>query len=275
MGARRDEWLDRFTFGGRAPGGVGFILVVTLAASLLAAFTSRHAAPIFELASFVPELVLRGQIWRLVTWPFVEPSPISLIFECLFLWWFGRDLADEWGSRRFLQVWFGITLFASIVTMLVALVDPDVRAERYLGGVTIGEALIVAWGLWFPERVVRIYFVLPIKGYWLAWGTIALTVIYAIYSGWASLLPTLAAEGGMLMWLFRRSITGRWSSFQRERRVNAEQARKRTMAKKRAASAAHLRVIEGGDDSAPPLSPELEGKIDALLRGGKAEQKKD
>ncbi|AKU94412.1 Rhomboid family protein [Labilithrix luteola] len=274
--ARRDEWLDRFTFGGRLPGTVGVILVATVAASFLAAFTSRHVAPLFELAALRPELVLRGQIWRLVTWPFVEPSPLHLIFECLFLWWFGRDLADEWGSRRFFQVWFGVTLFASVVTSIVALVDPAVRVQSYLGGMGVAEALIVGWGLWFPDRVVRIYFVLPIKGLWLAWLTIAITIVFAVYEGWEFYLPTLAAEGGMLAWLFRRSFVGRWSSFQRQRRANAQQAQARTVAKKRAASAAHLRVIEGGDHDPPALSPELEGKIDALLRGAqKAGPKKE
>ncbi len=186
-------------------------------------------------------------------------------------------MADEWGSRRFLRsLGSGSPSFAAAVTMLVAVVDPDVRAESYLGGITIGEALVVAWGLWFPDRVVRIYFVLPIKGYWLAWGTIAVTVIYAIYAGWASFLPAPAAEGGMLGWLFRRSITGRWNSFQRERRARAEQDRKRTMARKRAASAAHLPRHRGRRPwPAPSLPSSRERSTRSCAAGRRSRRRTD
>jgi hypothetical protein len=41
-------------------------------------------------------------------------------------------------------------------------------------------ALVVGWGLTYPDNIVRIYLVLPIRGFWMAWGTVALTVAYAV-----------------------------------------------------------------------------------------------
>src|SRR5882672_8943214 len=108
--AYRQDWLERFSFGGRIPGAIGLTLVVTVASSLLVAFGSRHAEGIFAYAPLVPNEVWRGQVWRLVTWPFIEPAPLSLVFTCLFLFWFGVDLAREWGPRRFLFVYGGVAL---------------------------------------------------------------------------------------------------------------------------------------------------------------------
>jgi membrane associated rhomboid family serine protease len=263
------RWQDALTFGGRMPWTVGLLLSVTLALSLFVAFGSRHSAPLFELAALVPADVWRGQAWRLVTWPWIEPSPLSLIFTCLFIYWFGKDLGFEWGATRFLQV-FGVVVFtAAVGTSLVALVDRAVLDQSYIGGWALTAAMTVAWGLWFPDRVVRIYFVLPIRGYWLAWLTVAVTVIFAVYSGWEHFLPELFAEAAILAWLFRRTLLARWTKMRK-----ASQAED-LLRKRRARSAAHLRVVESLDDNPPDLPPDLEGKVVDLLGKRKPRDKND
>jgi membrane associated rhomboid family serine protease len=263
---RRAPLTDRLTFGGRLPWAIGLLLVLTVGPSLLAAFGDRHAAPLSELASLRPADVWHGQLWRLVTWPFIQPGPFGLLWACIFLYWFGRDLAQEWGSRRFLAVFGAIAVVAAAGTSLVALIDPAVLDHAYLGGYAIECGMIVAWGLWFPDQVVRIYFIIPVRGYAIAWLTIAITVVIAFYSGWEGVLPELVTEGSTLAWLFRRSILARW-----RRAVGGFETRRRdTRRRKRAqaASVAYLKVIESEDDDDPPsLPPDVERKIEDLLSG--------
>lgn len=271
---------DRLSFGGRVPWGVGLVLILTLVLSLVVAFGDRHAGSFFGLTALIPEAVWRGQVWRLVTWPFVEPSPFGLIFGCLFLYWFGGELGREWGSRRFLGVFAGIVLAAALVTCLVARIDADVLDRRYIGGWATGAALAVAWGLWFPDRVIRIWFVIPVRGYILAWFTVGLTVVLAIYLGWEHVLPVLAAEGAMLAWLYRGAVSSRWARVRRaaaaSREVRQREVVKRDRAKKRAASVAYLRLVESRDDAAPDLPPEVDARLDELLRGRpKGDRSKD
>jgi membrane associated rhomboid family serine protease len=251
--------LDRFTFGGRLPAGIGLVLTVTALASLFVAFGSRHAAPLFELASLDPAEVLKGQVWRLVTWPFIEPNPLSLLFGCLFLYWFGRDLDQEMGTRRFLLMYAGIVGASAVGTCLVALVDPAVMGHRYLGGWAPAVAMIVAWGHWFPHRVIRIWFVIPIRGYVLAWLAVAITIVFAIYSGWEWHLPELFAAGSMLAWLYQPALTSRVRRALRE-------SKRREKARRKRESVTALRDIEADDEEPPSLPPELQGKIDDLLR---------
>src|SRR5258706_924834 len=158
--ARPHRLREDLTFGGRIPWAVGLVLVLTIACSLVGAFGARHGPPLFELGALIPQHVLHGQVWRLATWPFLEPSALGLIFGCLGLYWFGTDLANEWGSPRFLAVFGAVMLAAATATCLVALVDPAVVDQVYLGSWTATSAMVVAWGLWFPDRVVRTYFVL-------------------------------------------------------------------------------------------------------------------
>jgi membrane associated rhomboid family serine protease len=261
----------QLSFGGRVPWGVGLVLVVTVVMSLVVAFSDRHAGSIFQLTTLVPADVWRGQVWRLVTWALVEPGALDLIFGCLFLYWFGGDLAREWGSTRFLRVYAGIVLVSASTTCLVGRIDPDVLDHVFVGGWTTGVALTVAWGLWFPDRVMRIYFIIPIRGYVLAWLTIAMTVVFAVYSGWERFVPELAAEGAMLTWLFRRSILSRWTKMRgavvASREAHRREVAKRDRAKRRAQSVSYLRVVESHDDSPPDLPPEVDAKLADLLRG--------
>jgi membrane associated rhomboid family serine protease len=268
--ARRGQRLDAFTFGGRLPWAVGLVLAITVVLSLFAAFGSRHAAPLFDWAALCPGDVWHGQLWRLVTWPWIEPSPLGLIFACLFLLWFGRDLAEELGSPRFLAVFGGVLLAAGVCTCLVALIDPSVLEQQYLGGWALADAMIVAWGLWFPHRVVRFYFVLPIRGFWLAWLTVAITVVLAVYMGWESVLPDLCAEGAILAWIYRGAVVTRWARMRRSvGEARRRDARRRQRSAARAKGVAHLRLVESSDDDPPPLPPEVQDRVDALLGGPK------
>jgi hypothetical protein len=148
-----------------------------------------------------------------------------------------------WGSRRFLLVFFGTCSFSAIVTCLLALLDSTLLDQVYLGSWPLDAALTIAWGLHFPTRVIRIYFVIPVSGRILAWGTVVLTAGYAVFYGWQHLVPVLAAEGGMLVYLFRGPVKKRWLRFRLaalERELAAEQ---------RAAAAA------GPDSSRPSDEP--------------------
>jgi len=51
--------------------------------------------------------VMDGQIWRLLTYAFLHDTqiPLHIIFNMLFLWWFGSDVEDLYGSKEFLAVY--------------------------------------------------------------------------------------------------------------------------------------------------------------------------
>jgi membrane associated rhomboid family serine protease len=242
------RWQQSFSFGGHLPWAVGLLLSVIVVLSLLVAFSDRHLSSLFHAASLIPGDVWRGQVWRLITWTFVEPGPLGLILGCLSIFWFAPDLAGEWGSRRFLAVFGGVVLAAAIGTCLVALVDRPVLTHAYLGIWPLVTALVVAWGLWFPDRVVRLFFVLLIRGWWLAWLTVAITVVYAVYVGWDSLLPELLAEASILAWAFRRTIFARWSKARRSMKARRREAdRIKSVRKRGKVVVDYLRAVEPPD----------------------------
>jgi membrane associated rhomboid family serine protease len=186
-------------FGGRVPPAVGGLLVATVLVSLVAAVGAQLGQGMRALLLLQPAAVWEGEVWRLVTWVLVEESPLNLLFGGLVLYWFGRDLVDAWGARRFLATWFGIPAAAAVLTCLVGLAWPRVQGGWFGGFWVALNVLVICWGLAYPFRQILLYFALPVSGQALVWITVGGTVLFALFSSVAAFVPHLLAEG--LAWL--------------------------------------------------------------------------
>jgi membrane associated rhomboid family serine protease len=197
------------TLGGRVPPAVGGLIAATVITSLVAVVGSRNGLPLLELCLLSPEAVLRGEVWRLVTWVLLETDPLNLLFGALVLYWFGRDLAGTWGERRFLAAYLGVAAVAGAVTTLLALAWPALRGGAWTGLWPAADGLVVAWALLFPFRQILLFFALPVSGRALLWVTVGGTLLFALFHGVAAFVPHLLAEGAM--WLHASGHgPGRW-----------------------------------------------------------------
>ncbi len=195
MAARRRgfEVPRFFTFGGRVPAGVGMLVALMLAASVWG-WMDRA---LLDAARLAPVAIRRGQVWRLVTWPFFQEDPFTLLFGGFMLWWVGQQLSLVWGERRFLLRFLLFTMGAAIGTTLLALAWDPASWVAHAGVWPVANALLVAWAMLFPDRQVNIWGVLPLTGKTLALLVAFGTLLYAIAGGWprgvASFSPHMVA----------------------------------------------------------------------------------
>ena len=201
---------QRLTFGGRVPVAVGFLIAATVVASLVGVVGERNGLPLLRLGLLEPRAIWRGELWRLVTWVFFETEPLGLLFGGLVLFWFGRDVCEAWGERRFLLAYLGTAAAAGLVASAVAtLVWPSLPAARWTGFWPAVDALVVAWSFLFPFRQILLFFALPVAGRTLLWVTVGGTVLYAVFYGLRDFLPHLLAEGVMALLAGTRG-PGQW-----------------------------------------------------------------
>lgn len=206
MARRRTDLAGFFTFGGRVPASVGLLLAIMLVSSVLASVDGR----ILEFAILAPPLVHRGEVWRVVTWPFVQPDIFSLLFVGFMLWWLGQQLSYAWSERRFVMRFLGYTLGAGIGTTLLSYAF-DSASAPHVGAWPVANALLVAWAMLFPDRQVNIWGVLPVTGRALALLVIGGTVLAVVMSGklhgFGGFAPHLVAVG--MAWFQARGLGGR------------------------------------------------------------------
>lgn len=209
------RWLDRSyeVLGGRLPAPVALLIAATFAASILAAQFPGFA----QMGALVPGLVGMGEVWRLVTWVLFEGDPLGLIFSALALFWFGGTLVGVWGPGRFLATYFAIAAASGLVTCLFAFFVPRLAGAPFVGPWPIVDALIIAFAIYFPNRDIFVYFVLPLRGRNLIYATLAGTVLFALLSGDISrFIPHFAAELGTLAWLRGSPLGPLWARIKYE-----------------------------------------------------------
>jgi membrane associated rhomboid family serine protease len=233
--ARRGDLSSFFTFGGRVPASVGTLLAVMLVASI-AGWTNPR---LIDAAALVPVAIQRGQVWRLVTWPFFQDDPFTLLFAGLILWQMGQQLSYAWSERRFVIRFFGYTLGAGVGATLLAYVWERATGIGHIGVWPVVMALIVAWAMLFPDRQVNIWGVLPITGKNVALLVTFGTLLYGIARGFAAFTPHLVAIG--IAWAQSRGVGTRRLGVQARQWWAARETRRR---------AKHLKVVkkDGSDD---------------------------
>ena len=187
------------SFGGRVPAAVDGLIVATVVVSLVAAVGGRSGLGLQQLLLLDTGAVWRGEVWRLVTWVLVEGDPVNLLFGGLVLYWFGRDLVEAWGERRFLATYFAVPAVAGVLASLLALAWPGLGAYRFSGFWVALNALVVAWGLNHPFRQILLFFAVPVSGKALVWITVGGTALFALFTGVGAFVPHLLAEG--VAWL--------------------------------------------------------------------------
>jgi membrane associated rhomboid family serine protease len=219
--------------GGRVPRVVLFLIVATLAGTI---FTVN----VTTVLVLVPELVLRGQVWRLVTWPLVQTDPLALIFACLLLWVMGPDLVSAWRPGGYLLRYVAIAGGTGAVMCLLALALPPLRPVAYvIGAWSIVNAFLIAWALMFPHRQVYQFFVLPTSGRNLVYFTVGLTALFALLHGpfWVLFLPSFVAMG----------LMGAYLHFPPWSRLMAQLRRSPSGPKR----ARHLRAVDAAREDKP------------------------
>lgn len=115
-----------------------------------------------HLAQYALDTV-RGQVWRLLTYMFIHVQILHLAFNMLALWFFAPALEDRWGTRRFWTFYLTAGVGAGLVHTAVALLTGQEAYSYVIGASGAIFAVMLAYAAYYPEAVVMIYGVFPMK----------------------------------------------------------------------------------------------------------------
>lgn len=177
-----DSWLDRFAWKHprfSVPNLMRFIVFANVLVYLLDGFSRGMLSTALGL---YPELVLQGQIWRLVTFIIVpEPygisglGPLWFIFAMMFYYSIGSTVESEWGSQKFTLFYacgVVLTVVAAFISYgLTHLFWGDLASVFSLLPFSMGQvnfSLFLVFATLYPDSYIRVYFILPVKAKWLA-----------------------------------------------------------------------------------------------------------
>ena len=137
-------------------------------------------------------VTMRFQVWRLATYMFLHAGLFHLLFNMLALWMFGAELERVWGTRYFVKYYLLTGVGAAVLTVLLTLsplgIATSLRYATIVGASGAIYGLLLAYGLYFPDRPIYMYLVFPIpaKYFVLIMGAIAFYSSLADNSGVAN-----------------------------------------------------------------------------------------
>ena len=174
--------------------GVKWLLIATVALSILVPISGAFGENLAALFAFVPGGLRYGHVWQPLTYTFLNPDPLAIIFAALGLWLMGGSLEAMWGTRRFVTFYFATSVLAALATAVVALVWPRVAEFPYFGNWVVLEALAAAFAVQLPSARIFLYFV-PIEARLLLPISAGITLLFMIFRGPVPFLPQLFGLG--------------------------------------------------------------------------------
>ena len=179
------RWLSRFSYNHpnfSVDGLIRYIVAGNLLVFMLDLFTHGVST---AFLTFVPAYILRGQVWRLITFIFVPMSfsPLSFILMTVFTYFMGTRLENALGSARF-TVYYGLGVGLNIIVgLLLPLINPMYQMAQTADMHYLHLAMFFAYATLYPDMTVLAAFFIPIRLKWLALLDVALLRAAAAKAG--------------------------------------------------------------------------------------------
>lgn len=156
-------------------------------------------------------VIHRLYVWQLVTYLFLHGGWFHIIFNLFALWMFGSDLESKWGGKKFLFYYFLTGVGAGILDVTLNALFRPAMPTATIGCSGAVYGVLLAYGMLFPDRLIYLYMIIPIKAKWFV---VIMGVIEFVSSfGYGSGVSHFAHLGGMLFgYIYLRgwSLPYRW-----------------------------------------------------------------
>ena len=179
---------------------------------------------LISLLQFSPQMILKGQIWRLITFAII-PSGTGILALIMFYFYYfiGSTLEKYWGKTKFTLYFLSGIIFTIIYGFIIYFITGnDIRVSASY----IYLSMFFSFATLFPDTQVLFFFIIPMKIKWLAYIDAAFFVYEIFVMPFPyNLLPIVAVLNYLLFcgdWLFQ--MLGRTSRSSQPKVINYKKA---------------------------------------------------
>jgi membrane associated rhomboid family serine protease len=170
-----------------------------------------------EYMAMIPVAVMNGWVWQFVTYMFAHGGITHLLFNMLALFIFGTQVERHMGSREFLLYYLMTGILAGVFSFFVYWFT-GAYWVRLVGASGAIFAVQLAYAAFFPNAVVFIWGILPLRAPIMVLGFTALELVSSVFgfrSGVAHFTHLAGFAFGWIYFLTRfginpwKALTGR------------------------------------------------------------------
>jgi membrane associated rhomboid family serine protease len=153
---------------------IGINILVFLAQQV---FASRY---ISEYLAMIPIAVINGWVWQFVTYMFAHGGLTHLLFNMLALFIFGTQVERHMGSREFLLYYLLTGILAGVFSFFVYWFT-GAYVVRLVGASGAIFAVQLAYAAFFPDAVIFIWGILPVRAPLMVLGFTLLELVSSVF----------------------------------------------------------------------------------------------
>ena len=132
------------------------------------------------LLAMIPGLVMRGWVWTFVTYMFVHGGISHILFNMFALFIFGMPVERRMGSREFLLFYFATGSLAGIFSFIMYMAS-GTPAVILMGASGAIFAIELAYAVFYPDSIIYIWGILPLRAPVMVLGFTALELISSVF----------------------------------------------------------------------------------------------
>jgi membrane associated rhomboid family serine protease len=142
-----------------------------------------------------------GFVWQLLSFQLMHASLWHVAGNCYAIYLFGRDVEVALGAKSFLTLYFSSGVVGGFFQALTGVLLPNVFGGAVVGASAGAFGLVAAYALLYPDRVLLLFFILPIRAKYLLLLEAVLAILGITFPANNELGPKVAHAahlGGML-----------------------------------------------------------------------------
>ena len=225
------NWIDKLErkFGRFGVENLTMYVIICYVVGYFLAYLNPN---LLGMLSLEPALILRGQIWRIITWVIYPPSMSNILWFIVAIVFFyypiGTSLERTWGSFRYtLYILLGI-LFSVIGAFILYFITGAYGIGSLFNTYYISLSVFLAYALSYPDMQILLWFVIPIKMKWMAilYGVIVLydMITYIRTGYWVMIIPIVASLLNFVLFFFSTRNMHRYNPKEVHRRREFKKA---------------------------------------------------
>jgi membrane associated rhomboid family serine protease len=130
----------------------------------LARFTNFPFERYFALSSWG---LKHGYVWELVSYQFMHGGLLHLVVNCWVVYMFGLAVEEALGRGRFLTLYLASGIIGGLLQTLGGLLLGELLGGRVVGASAAAFGLVAAYAILFPDNVIMLFFIIPMRARYL------------------------------------------------------------------------------------------------------------
>ncbi len=182
---------------------------------------------ILNWLSLEPAYILRGQVWRLVTWVLYPPSTSGVLWFAIAVLFFyypiGTSLERTIGTFKYtLYILSGVIFTILGAFILYFLLGGNVLVGNVFSTYYISLSTFLAYAMCYPDMQVLLMFIIPVKMKWMAIFYVVIVVYemiqYVMAGAWYLVIPIVASLLNFIIFYFGTKDFSRYNPKEVHRR---------------------------------------------------------